>query len=64
MLANTGYYIFESGDVIENGHTVEGITAGSKWRCQHEDSLLKPTRIVLDLDPGPPHSAGNRKPHG
>ena len=64
VLANTGYYIYENGDVIEDGHTVEGIPAGSKWRCQHEDSMLKPSRVVLDLDPGPPHAAGNRKSHG
>ena len=64
VLANTGYYIYENGDVIENGHTVEGITAGSRWRCQHEESMLKPSRVVLDLDPGPPHSTGNRKSHG
>jgi hypothetical protein len=64
VLANTGCYIFENGDVIENGHTVEGIAAGSKWRCQHEEAMLKPSRVVLDLDPGPPYAAGDRKSHG
>jgi Domain of unknown function (DUF4261) len=63
VLANTAFYIFENGDVIKDGHTVEGITAGSKWRCQHEDSLLKPSRVVLDLDPGQPNAAGNRTSH-
>ena len=63
VLANTGYYIFENGDVIENGHTLEGITVGSRWRCQHEESMLKPSRVVLDLDPGPTNAAGNRKSH-
>jgi hypothetical protein len=62
VLANTGYYIYENGDVIEDGHTVEGITPGSKWRCEHEDSMLKPSRVVLDIAPGRPHAAGNRKP--
>jgi hypothetical protein len=47
--------------VIENGHAVEGITAGSKWLCQHENSILEPSRVVLDLYPGPPHAAGRRK---
>jgi len=61
VLANTAHYILENGDVIENGHTVEGITTDSKWRCQHENSLQKPSRVVLDLDPGPPHAAGRRK---
>ena len=36
----------------------EGPEPGSRWRCQHEESLLKPTRVVLDIDPGPPHAAG------
>jgi Domain of unknown function (DUF4261) len=64
LLANTGYYIFENGAVIENGHTVEGILAGSRWRCQHEEAMLKPSRVVLDVDPGPTHAAGTRKSHG
>jgi Domain of unknown function (DUF4261) len=63
MLANAGYYIFGNGDAIKDGHTVEGISAGSKWRCQHEDSMLKPSRVVLDLDPGPPYATGTRKSH-
>ena len=61
VLYNTAYYIFERGDVIEDGHTVEGVTPGERWRCQHEPSLVEPRRIVLDLDPGPSHAAGNRK---
>lgn len=60
VLGNTAYYLFEHGDVIADGHTVEGITPGSRWRCQHEDALVGPGRVVLDLDPGPPHAAGNR----
>ena len=60
VLGNTAHYLFEHGDVIADGHTVEGTTAGSKWRCQHEDALLAPKRVVLDLDPGPPHAAGGR----
>ncbi|QEH35969.1 hypothetical protein OJF2_45270 [Aquisphaera giovannonii] len=60
MLANTAYYVFERGDVIEDGHTVEGPAPGSRWRCRHEESLLKPSRVVLDIDPGPPHAAGRR----
>lgn len=60
VLFNTGVYILENGPVIESGQTVEGITPGSKWRCQFEDALLEPKREVLDLDPGDPYAAGNR----
>ncbi len=61
LLSNTSYYIFDRGDVIEDGHTVEGLPDGSRWQCQHEVSLLQPPRVVLDLDPGPPHAAGGRR---
>jgi hypothetical protein len=60
VLYNTALYIFDKGPVIESGQTVQGIHSGSKWRCQFEDSLLEPKREVLDLNPGPPHAAGNR----
>lgn len=59
-LCNTAYYLFEEGDVIENGHTVEGIAPGSMWSCQHENALVPPNRVVLDLNPGAPFAAGNR----
>lgn len=60
LLYNTAWYLFQEGDVIDDGHTVEGIAAGSRWRCQHEDALVGPGRVVLDLDPGRPYGAGNR----
>jgi len=61
LLYNTAYYVFEQGDMIKNGHTVEGLPPGSRWRCCREESILQPTRVVLDLDPGPPHAAGGRR---
>ena len=60
VLFNTAVYIFEKGPVIESGQTVEGIEPGSKWRCQFENSLLEPTRQVLDLNPGKAYAAGTR----
>ena len=59
-LYNLSLYIFQQGDVIDDGHTVEGVQAGSKWRAQHEDALVEPKRVVLDLDPGAPYAAGHR----
>jgi hypothetical protein len=59
-LYNTAWYLFTEGDVIQDGHTVEGGAPGSRWRCRHEDSLVGPERVVLDLNPGPPYAAGNR----
>lgn len=59
-LYNLAAYLFERGDVIEDGHTVEGATPGSKWRCRYEDALVPPARVVLDLDPGSRFAAGGR----
>ncbi|MFZ5895198.1 MAG: DUF4261 domain-containing protein [Myxococcota bacterium] len=60
VLYNTAWYLFCEGDVIADGHTVQGVRAGSKWRCQHEKSLVGPERVVLDLNPGPAHATGSR----
>ena len=60
VVGNTAHYLFDSGDVIEDGHTVSGIRPQDKWRCQHEDALAPPERVVLDLNPGDPYAAGNR----
>ena len=60
VLYNLSAYIAEQGDVIENGNTISGISDADKWRCQHEMALLPPERVVLDIDTGHPHSAGER----
>ena len=60
VLYNTSAYIIENGDVIEPGNTIAGISEGSKWVCQFEDALVAPARVVLDVNPGIPHAAGNR----
>jgi hypothetical protein len=60
ILFNTAAYLFERGDVIENGHTIQGRKADERWACRHEDSLIEPKRMVLDIDPGPPFAAGRR----
>jgi len=60
FLFNLAAYLFDNGDVIADGHTVEGIPPGTKWRCQHEKALIAPEREVLDIDPGQPYAAGGR----
>lgn len=59
-LSSIAMYVAEHGPVIESGHTVPGLNEGDLWVCQLEDSLLDPKREVLDVNPGPPHAAGNR----
>jgi hypothetical protein len=60
ILYDTAAYVYENGDVIADGHTVAGPAEGDVWRAQHENALVDPARIVLDLDPGDPHAAGSR----
>src|SRR5215470_3395763 len=59
-LRNAANYIFERGDVVRDGDTIEGIEPGEKWRCLQEEALIPPDRLVIDLDPGDDHAAGER----
>lgn len=60
VLYNSAYYIFEQGNVIESGHTIQGITQDQRWVCRHEEALVAPERVVIDINPGPPYAAGKR----
>jgi hypothetical protein len=60
FLYNCAYYLFENGDCIADGNTIQGLTPEQKWRCQHDDSLVPPLRHVLDVNPGLPYAAGKR----
>ena len=51
LLWNYANYIYEQGDVIENGNTLEGIVSGSKWKCERQASLLDHDRIVVNVQP-------------
>lgn len=61
ILYTYGDYIFQNGDVINDGETIQGLTANEKWKCQHEISMLEPKRVVIDINPGENFFAGNRK---
>lgn len=56
LLRSIGRYVFEKGDVIDDGHTVQGLEPSDKWKCRHELALVEPKRMVLDLNPQPPYS--------
>jgi hypothetical protein len=59
-LRTIGLYVFEHGDVIHDGDTIEGMEPGAKWRCRQEAALILPGRLVIDLDPGEEYAAGGR----
>lgn len=56
-----GDYIFNNGDIINDGETIQGISINEKWKCQHEISMLEPKRVVIDINPGEKFAGGNRK---
>ncbi|MCM3342535.1 DUF4261 domain-containing protein [Paenibacillus sp. MER TA 81-3] len=58
-LANIGYYLFNQGDVINDGETI-GFTEDMRWRCEHQYALAAPHRVVIDIDPGEPYYAGRQ----
>ena len=52
VLYNLAAYVLENSDVIDAGHTVAGVNGDEHWPCRHEDALVEPDRVVLDIDPG------------
>ncbi|WP_293305398.1 DUF4261 domain-containing protein [Pedobacter sp. UBA5917] len=51
LLWTYAYYAYEFGDVIADGNTLEGLKAGSKWKCEKQFSLVAPERIVVNVTP-------------
>jgi Domain of unknown function (DUF4261) len=60
LLYATARYVFDSGDVIADGHTISGPDGEGRYVCRREKSLLEPSRLVLDVDLGDPYAAGKR----
>ncbi len=47
-------YIYENNAPIASGETIDGIADGQmepgiRWRCQYEDALIQPARMVMDI---------------
>lgn len=53
---NAAHYLFDEGDVINEGDTLDG-PDGQPWICHREESLLEPQREVIDLSPPKPYAA-------
>lgn len=51
LLYNYADFIFEKGDVIRDGDAIE-MQPSDHWKCQHEMSMIEPSRIVVDIWPG------------
>jgi hypothetical protein len=61
-MLNTGAYeVFEKGDFLQDGDTVESVVPGfDAWQCRHEVSLALPRRLVIDFDPGPRYAVKHK----
>lgn len=46
-------YLFDEDDVIHDGETIPGLEPGDRWTCRHEDAIVPPARVVIDITPGP-----------
>lgn len=51
LLWTYAYYAYEFGDIIVDGNTLEGLEAGSKWKCEKQLSLVGPDRVVVNVTP-------------
>lgn len=51
LLWTYAYYAYEFGDIIVDGNTLEGLEAGSKWKCEKQLSLVGPDRVVINVTP-------------
>jgi hypothetical protein len=60
LLFTTAVYLFDTGDVIEDGHTISDTDGEGRYVCRREASLLDPARLVIDVDLGEPYAAGAR----
>lgn len=45
-------FIFEKGDVIKPNDTIQGFEPSQRFRCNREMSLIEPSRLVIDIQPG------------
>lgn len=51
LLWDCTYYIFDKDDIFEDGNTIEGLEPNSKWKRERKISLIKPERIVIQIQP-------------
>lgn len=60
---NVASYLLEYDAPIQDDKTVDGLADGKmsreiQWKCQHENALIQPFRVVLDINMGEYASGG------
>ncbi len=48
-ISQYAYFVYDFGDIILNGETVDGIIEGKKWHCDKRMSILSPERYVIHI---------------
>ncbi|MBH8558301.1 DUF4261 domain-containing protein [Hymenobacter negativus] len=48
-LWNYAYYVYEHGDIIADGNTIQGLTPQAKWQCERQIAAVAPERVVIHL---------------
>lgn len=61
---NLASYLLNNEKPMKDGDTIDGIRNGMivqdiQWKCQYEDALIQPARVVMDVCMGE-YAAGNR----
>lgn len=51
LLYNYAHYIFDNGNIINDGNTLQGLDPAQKWIARHWVSLAPPERPVLHIIP-------------
>jgi hypothetical protein len=52
-LYDAAYYVFDRGDVIKDGETIQGLVEEERWICRQAAALAAPARRVFGLDLAP-----------
>lgn len=60
FLYNAAHFLYEKGAVIKGGDTLRG-TDGHPWKCEFENALIEPQRVVIDFNPGAEFAGGSRQ---
>ncbi len=56
---DVAHYTYVANAPINDGETIGGFEEDSRWKCQYEDSLIQPVRVVLDICAGE-YASGTR----
>jgi hypothetical protein len=54
-------YLFEEGDALRDGKTIQGVDFHDRWKCSHVPATIAPARTVIDIDPGRHYAVADRR---